>query len=303
MNVTFRQLRVFLEVFETGSFTAAAARLHITQSAASKMVAELESQLNLVLFDRTTRRVAPNDAGREFHAFALDVVATMQTATRSVEELIALDRGKVGIAASPLMIYGLLADVIADYRKRHPGIHFELHELSTDQTIESVRAGTVDFGLGAVDTDTPGIQSRVILHEDMRVVVDRAHPLHGRASVALKELTGYSHILLRNIYSVRRGLDLLLAQQGVELSSEIEVGTLTSALGLVRHGAGVLIVPGYAARIAEQWGMHTLAIRNVPAGLHRISLIQRSTARLSVSARHFLEVLLSHLGGGKKRKS
>lgn len=295
MNITFRQLRIFLELFETGSFTAAAARLHVTQSAASKMIAELESQLNLVLFDRSTRRVTPNDAAREFHAFAVDVVATMQTATRSVEELISLERGKVGIAASPLMIYGLLADVIADYRTRYPGIQFELHELSTDQTVESVRAGTVDFGLGAIDMRIPGIQSEVVLEDGMRVVIDAAHPLNRRASVALKELAAWNHISLRNFYSVRRSLDLILASQGVTLPSAIEAGTLTAALGLVRRGAGVLIVPGYAATIAEQWGMRTLALRGVSSTVHQISLIQRSQARPSVSTRHFLDVLLTRL--------
>ncbi|WMD18634.1 LysR family transcriptional regulator [Achromobacter seleniivolatilans] len=291
MNISFRQLRIFLELFETGSFTAAAARLHVTQSAASKMIAELESQLNLVLFDRTTRRVTPNDAAREFHAFAVDVVATMQTATRSVEELISLDRGKVSIAASPLMIYGLLAQVIADYRTRHPGIQFELHELSTDDTVESVRAGTVDFGLGAIDMRIPGIQSEVVLEDGMYVVVNPGHPLIRRASVALDELAAWNHISLRNFYSVRRSLDLILAHRGVTLPSAIEAGTLTAALGLVRCGAGLLIVPGYAAAIAEQWGMHTIAIAGVSPTVHQISLIQRSRARPSVSTRHFLEVL------------
>src|SRR5690606_17707826 len=155
-------------------------------------------------FDRTTRRVTPNDAAREFHSYAVEVVATMQTATRSVEELIALDRGKVSIAASPLMIYGLLADVIADYGRKHPGIQFELHELSTDQTVESVRAGTVDFGLGAVDMRIPGIRTKVVLCDTMRVVVDKKHPLARRRSLALGALIHWNHISLRNFYSVRR---------------------------------------------------------------------------------------------------
>jgi len=296
MNITFRQLKVFLELFDTGSFTAAATRLHVTQSAASKMIAELETQLGLVLFDRTTRRVTPNDAAREFHAYAIEVVATMQTATRSVEELIALDRGKVSIGASPLMIYGLLAEVIADYRARHPGIHFELHELSTDQTVESVRAGTVDFGLGAVDTRIPGIRTEVVLRDSMRVVVDPEHRLARRRSVALEDLAGFNHISLRNFYSVRRSLDGLMASHGVALASAIEVGSLTAALGLVRQGAGVLIVPGYAAAIAEQWGMHTLAIKQVSPTVHQISLIQRSLTRPSISTRRFLETLLPRLG-------
>src|SRR5690606_8232749 len=196
---------------------------------------------------------------------------------------------------SPLMIYGLLAEVIADYRARHPGIHFELHELSTDQTVESVRAGTADFGLGAVDTRIPGIRTEVVLRDSMRVVVDPEHSLVRRRPRALKDLVGFNHISLRSFYSVRRSRDAVMASHGLAPASAIEVGTLTAALGLVRQGAGVLIVPGYAAAIAEQWGMRTLAIKQVSPTVHQISLIQRSLTRPSISTRRFLETLLPRL--------
>lgn len=295
MNITYRQLRLFLEVFETRSITAAAARQHITQSAASKVIAELEAQLGFDLFDRTTRRVEPNDAAREFHAFAVDVVATMQAATRSVEELIAMKRGKVSIAASPLMIYGLLSDPIADYRARFPGVRFELHELSTDEAVDCVRAGTVDFGLAAVDAELPGVATTVVYRDSMRVVVNGQNALAQRASVSLAELADSEHISLRRFYSVRRTLDQLVAGKGVSLPSGIEVGTLTSALGLVRRGAGLLIAPGYVADIAREWGMHALPIADLPRDVHQISLIQRRLARPTLAARQFLQELVPRL--------
>lgn len=296
MNITYRQLRLFLEVFETRSITAAASRQHITQSAASKVIAELEAQLGFDLFDRTTRRVEPNDAAREFHAFAVDVVATMQAATRSVEELIAMKRGKVSIAASPLMVYGLLSGPIAAYRSRFPGVRFELHELSTDETVESVRAGTVDFGFAAMDAELPGVSTEVVYRDSMHVVLNPGHALAQRGSVALADLSDCDHISLRRFYSVRRTLDQLVAGKGVSLPSGIEVGTLTSALGLVRRGAGVLIAPGYVAAIAQEWGMRTIALADLPEGVHQVSLIQRKLARPTLAARQFLKELVPELG-------
>lgn len=298
MNVTLRQLRVFLEVFETRSITAAAVRQHMTQSAASKVIAELEAQLGFDLFDRTTRRVEPNAAAREFHAYAVDVIATMQAATRSVEELTGMKRGKVSIAASPLMIYGLLSGPISDYRARFPGIGFELHELSTDETVESVRAGTVDFGLSAIDAELTGVLATPVYRDGMRVVVNDRDPLAARESLSLADLFACDHISLRRFYSVRRTLDQLFAGKGVNLPSGIEVGTLTSALGLVRRGAGVLIVPGYAAAIAEEWGMRTIRISDLPADVHQICLIQRRLARPTHAARQFLLELVACLGQG-----
>ncbi|WP_416401206.1 LysR family transcriptional regulator [Alicycliphilus denitrificans] len=287
MNITFRQLEVFLAVFRSGSFTAAANKLHVTQSAASKMIAELESQLGLPLFERTTRRVIPSSAATEFYRFALDVTATMETAKRSVQELITLERGKVSVAASPLMLYGFLSSVIAGYRRRFPGIDFEIFEYSTDETIESVMSGTVDFGFCATDTRLPDIQSSVILENAMHAIVGREHVLARRKRVRLKELVPYNYISLRGSYSIRRSLDQVFASTGIGYESHIEVGTLTAALGFVKEGAGFLIAPGYTAAIASQWGMQTLEIVDLASFRHRVSLIRRCAQRLSVSARSF----------------
>jgi len=291
MNISFRQLQVFLAVYEAGSFTAAAHGLHISQSAASKMVAELENQLGMTLFERTTRTVLPNDAAREFFGFALDVTATMATAKRSVTELISLERGKVSVAASPLMHYGLLARPIAHYRHRYPGIDFEVHECSTDETLERVRSGVVDIGFCATDTEVPGLETTVAIEDAMYAVVDSAHPLARRRSVRAAELLPYNYISLRDSYSIRRTLDRIFARTGLRFENHIEVGSLTAALGFAREGAGFLIAPGYAADIAQQWGMRRLKVPDLAGFSHRISLVRRSTTRLSVAARHWLAAL------------
>lgn len=288
MNITFRQLEVFLAVFRCGSFTEAANKLHVTQSAASKMIAELESQLGLPLFERTTRRVIPSSAATEFYHFALDVTATMETAKRSVQELITLERGKVSVAASPLMLYGFLSPVIAGYRQRYPGIDFEIFEYSTDETMDSVMAGSVDFGFCATDTGLPEIQRSVILEDAMHAIVSREHALARREKVGLRELVPYNYISLRGSYSIRRSLDQVFASTGIGYESHIEVGTLTAALGLVKEGAGFLIAPAYTAAIAGQWGMQVLDIVDLAPLRHRVSLIRRNAQRLSVSARSFL---------------
>lgn len=288
MNITLRQLEVFLAVFRCGSFTDAANKLHVTQSAASKMIAELESQLGLPLFERTTRRVIPSSAATEFYHFALDVTATMETAKRSVQELITLERGKVSVAASPLMLYGFLSPVIAGYRHRYPGIDFEIFEYSTDETVDSVMSGAVDFGFCAVDSVLPDLQRSVILEDAMHAIVGPGHALARRKRVRLGELAPYNYISLRGSYSIRRSLDQIFASTGISYDSHVEVGTLTAALGLAKEGVGFLIAPGYTAAIASQWGMRALDIVDLAPFRHRVSLIRRNAQRLSVSARSFL---------------
>ncbi|WP_420997178.1 LysR family transcriptional regulator [Cupriavidus sp. 30B13] len=295
MNITLRQLQVFLTLFESRSFTATAAQMHVTQSAVSKMVAELEAQLGFALFDRTSRRVEPNDAAREFRGYAEDIMASMQAATRSVVELSSLARGQISIAASPLMIYGLLAEPIARYRERYPGIRFELHELSTDEAVESVRAGRVDFGFGALDSEVPGVEEELVFRDRLLAVVPPGHALAaGKSgkSVRWADLAQWQHISLRRLYSVRRTLDMVVEHEGVTLPSQIEAGTLTAALGLARAGAGIVVLPGYAAEIARGWGMAAVDIDSRPRQIHRVCLIRRKSARPSVAARSFLAELL-----------
>lgn len=296
MNFTIRQVQVFVVLCETRSFTRTAERLHMTQSAVSKQVADLENQLGFALFDRTTRRVEPNEAAWEFHGFARELMATVQAATRSVAEISNLDRGRISMAASPLMIYGLLADPIAQFRRRHPGVAFELHELSTDDTLAAVRSGEVDAGLCALDRPAAGLHASAFYADTMFAVVSAAHPLADRDRVTLRELAGWEHIQLRHFYSARRTLDALMQAQDLALSGGIEASTLTAVLGLVRTGAGMAVLPGYAARVAMQWGMRSLRIEDVPADIHRISLVRREHARLSLAARAFVAELQAAWG-------
>lgn len=291
MNISFRQLQVFLAVYEAGSFTVAANGLHISQSAASKMVAELENQLGMTLFERTTRTVVPNDAAREFFEFAQDVTATMATAKRSITELITLERGKVSVAASPLMHYGLLAGPIASYRQRYPGIDFEIHECSTDETLDRVRSGVVDIGFCATDSEISG--PRPPWRSRTRCMPSLTTRIRSRAGVPSGPRSCCPTTTSRCAisYSIRRTLDQIFARTPLRFENHIEVGSLTAALGFARQGAGFLIVPGYAADIAQQWGMRRIAISDLASFRHRISLIRRRTTRLSVAARHWLAVL------------
>src|SRR5690606_22214440 len=116
MNITLRQLQAFVLVAETGSFTQAAQRLYVTQSALSLMVRELEKALNARLVNRTTRQTSLTDVGAEFLPSAQRVLADLEHAVGNVDKLLAKARGRVVIAA-PLVLAGtFLADVIAGFR-------------------------------------------------------------------------------------------------------------------------------------------------------------------------------------------
>lgn len=301
MNITLKQLKVFCAVYEHRNFTSAAEAMHMTQSAVSKLCAELEKAIGIPLFERTTRRVTPCDGAADLHAYAQDVLGTMRTAERSLSRLKALERGSVSFAASPMMMYGLTRPVIAGFHRAHPAVSLDLHELSTDETIDFVRTGRGDFGLVSIAEGDALLQARVIHRSPMYIVCRADHPLAGRKSVRWAELAEHAHISLRSVYSVRRTVDRILREKGLELRSSIQAGTLASALGMVSSGLGITLAPGYASTFARQLDLAVVAIGGAREHSHEISLLTRRDSQPSIAAAAFITALEAHLWSGKSR--
>jgi DNA-binding transcriptional LysR family regulator len=291
MNITLKQLRVFCALYELRSFTAAARAAFVTQSAVSKLCAELEAEVGQPLFERSTRNVTPCEGAADFYAYSQEILGTVRAAERSMSGLRTLERGVVGVASSPMMMVGLLGDVITRYHRLHAGVKLELYELNTDDTLEHVRHGRADFGIVSTQAHGEGLEARVIYRDSMYAVCAPSHPLARRARVRWADLAAHDHITLRNVYSVRRAVDHISGELDLEFHSGIEAGMLTSVLNLVRAGLGITIVPGYVCAFARLLGLHAAAIQDGPQRRHELSLIQRRSTRLSLAAKTFLDEL------------
>jgi DNA-binding transcriptional LysR family regulator len=294
MNLTVKQLKVFIAVFESRSFTVAAQSLHMTQSAVSKMCKDLESEVGFLLFERSTRSVIPVDGAADLYAFAREVLSTLDAAERSLSGLKSLQRGNVHAAASPMMMYGLLAGAIQQFHADYPSVKFELFELSTDETIDYVVSGKADFGLVSIDAQHEKLISEPVYKDKMYAVCNDLHPLAKSSATSWKALAQYQHIGLRSVYSVRRTIDEIVRLNNLVFPSVIETGTLISTLGLVRAGLGIAIIPGYICGLAKQLELVVLPITGVKV-FHELSLIRRKNSRPSMAAASFIDVLRKSL--------
>lgn len=295
MNITLKQLRVFCALYELRSFTAAARATFVTQSAVSKLCAELEAEVGQPLFERSTRSVTPCDGAADFYAYAQEILGTVRAAERSMHGLRSLDRGRVGVATSPLMMVGLLGDVVAEYHRAYPSVQLELFELNTDETLEHVRHGRADLGIVSLEPPQEALTMRMVYRDTMYAVSAHDHPLVQKKSVSWADVAACEHIMLRNVYSVRRSLDRIARDMNLELRCSVEVGMLTSALRLAGLGMGVTVVPGYACGLARQLGLRVLEIEGAQRHGHELWLIQRHNARLSLAASKFLEMAETYL--------
>lgn len=295
MNITLKQLRVFCALYELRSFTAAARAAFVTQSAVSKLCAELEAEVGQPLFERSTRSVTPCDGAADFYAYAQEILGTVRAAERSMAGLRTLERGTVGVATSPLMMVGLLGEVVASYHRAYPSVRLELFELSTDDTISHVRNGHADFGIVSAQAPSDDLVTRVIYRDTLYAVCAPRHALTRKPAVSWADVAEHDHIMLRNVYSVRRSLDRVASDLNLEFRYRIEAGMLTSALKLVRAGLGITVVPGYACDLARQLGLRIVDIDGARSHGHELWLIQRGNARLSLAASAFLQTAEDYL--------
>src|SRR5215208_5339744 len=274
MNVTLKQVRAFLAVAQVGSFTGAANRLHLTQSAVSVLISELELVFGLRLFDRTTRLVQLTEAGREFQPVAHKVLAELEGAISSSRELAAQKRGRVAIAATPLMSSLLLPGAIARYAELQPGVNVVLHDTLAGQIQPKVLGGEVDFGIGTFERSARELVAEALMTDKLVLACPVDHPLASRQQVAWRELAGYPFIALTRDNSVGQ--------------------LITERLG----GAGVDIHPAY--EVAQLYRIRTVRLVE-PSVRRETSFLTRRGLTLSPAARGFKSFLKGYVGDWASR--
>lgn len=292
MNVTLRQLRAFVEVVRCAGFTTAARKLHLTQSAASLLVRELESQLGLQLVDRTTRQIALTDAGREFFDSAERILADVENAVANTQDLVHKRRGRVTVATTPFLAANFLPDVIARFQETHPAVTVRVADLPTEQLIRLVHNGDADIGFGVFTEMDVELERSTMLRHSLGVMVPAAWPLaQRRRRLTWADLEGQPLIGLAPAGGFRTLVDPLLHREGVPVSLRFEVNHLSTAVGLVEGGLGVTVVPAYVGALMRSTRARFRELHE-PVVHRDIELVWRAARSLSPGAEAFRACLV-----------
>ena len=188
MNVTLRQLHAFVLVARLGSFTRAAQAMHVTQSALSLLVRELEGTVNTRLFDRTTRAVALTAAGSEFFPQAQRILNELESALAGVDKFLAKEHGRVVVAAPLLLSSVYLPPVLSAFRAEYPGIQVTLQDTLPTQVLAQVSSGQADIGIGTFAANEAGLQRTLLFTEAMVAVFPVGHAFSTRRRLTWAEL-------------------------------------------------------------------------------------------------------------------
>jgi LysR family carnitine catabolism transcriptional activator len=293
MNISLRQLRVFVAVAEALSFTRAGEALGLPQSSVSTQLRELEDVLGLRLFDRHTRMLRLTEAGAEILPLARKTLADLDAVVGSSAELKTLGRGRVSIAASSVQAAMVLPRVMRAFAERHPGIRVELFDVSQDEVLSMVHSGAVDFGLGTAFGSSPQeLGMRALWHESFFAVLPEGHPLAARRELAWRDLLAEPLIGPRKGNPVRTVLDFALASEGLVLTLRHEASLPLTIAGMVEGGLGIGILTSSMRQLAEALRLQLRPIHR-PTIQREVVLVLHTGRSLSPAAKQFSDALIA----------
>ncbi len=290
MNITLRQLHGFKAVADLGTFTAAAQRLNVAQPALSLNIRDLESELGAKLFDRTTRRVELTAAGREFLQSVDKLIVDLERAVQNARDLADRKRGRLVVAAPPLLAALIVPGAVADYRKRFPAIEVSVIDAQTNIIVDKVRSGEADCGIGTFAEAEEGIR-REILFEDALMAWCPAQSQCARSSrLAWKDLPAGQLIAMTRDSRIRFLVDQAYQSIGQTVRPAYEVSHMTTAIMMVEAGLGVAVLPAYVWGFARVLNVVSKVLSE-PEVRREVAIIQASGRSLSPAAEAFLTYL------------
>jgi DNA-binding transcriptional LysR family regulator len=298
MNPTLRQMRAFVAVAKSGNFTLAAQSLHVTQSALSGLIKELETTLGARVVDRNTRRVDLTEIGRELYPLFSQMIDDLDGALANVADHTRLKKGVVRIAAPQLMACTLLPQVIAAWRAQHPAVEVRLADTEVEGVVKRVLSGEADLGIGPERTPAPPLQARQLFEMPFALVCPQDHALAQQDRVRWQELAQHPLISLQGQFTERLLDDMHAAARAVSVRPAHEVTFMTTALAMVSAGLGITVCLPYAAPLAAQY---RLALRPLvePVLTRRFFVYTRPGRSLSPAAEAFIAFLLAHVAAGE----
>ncbi|PIU17850.1 MAG: LysR family transcriptional regulator [Elusimicrobia bacterium CG08_land_8_20_14_0_20_59_10] len=290
MNI--ETLKVFRDLYDTGSFSKTAELNYVSQSAVSQQIKKLELVLKCKLYHRPSGRISLTPGGEKFYEASKKIAAMYDGALAGIRALGA-DRDGEEIKISTIYSAGIY--MIQNYIKRFlaqkPGTKISVEYRQFSQIYSDVTSGRADFGFMACPyLKSPGLSMLPVAKDEMVLIAGSSSPLAGRRKIRVRDLDGMDFIFFDKVFPSRRHIDDFLRSHNVKCRVKMELDNIETIKTAVASGAGVSLLPRSAVREEENGiNLHVLRISDARF-LRPIYLIHSRTRELSRAARSFMEI-------------
>ncbi|MBD9443701.1 LysR substrate-binding domain-containing protein [Pseudomonas sp. PDM04] len=246
MHFDLTDLRLYLNILDTGNITAGAARSHLSLAAASARIRAMESSLGIDFLERGRRGVTPTPAGK---ALAHHARLLLQHAERMQQDLADYAqgvKGQVRLLCNTTAITEHLPELLADFLCRHPNLDIDLQEMPSLRIVHALRQGAADLGIVSDAVDTHGLDTQPFCDDPLVLIMPPDHPLANQTTPTFSDTLPHDFVGL----SANSALAVYLEEQalhaGTRLSIRIRAEGFDGVMRMVARGAGLAIVPQVA---------------------------------------------------------
>jgi DNA-binding transcriptional LysR family regulator len=260
MNITFKQLRIFLAVFDAGSVSAAAKSTHVTQPTVSMQLKEISNAVGLPLYEVISKKIYFTDAGKELASTAREMLNAWSNFEQSIDAAKGLTRGKLKIAVVSTAKY-FMPRLIGQFCKKYPDIDISLEILNRDGVLMRMRENLDDLYIMSQPPTDMDLIDDIFLHNPLVPIAAYSHPLTKKNSVPLNSFLDQRFILREKGSGTRMTIDKYFKTQKFRPDIRMELGSNEAIKEAVAGGLGIGVVSKHALHGHQK--EHGVAIINV----------------------------------------
>jgi DNA-binding transcriptional LysR family regulator len=242
-----RQLEIIRAIAETGSFTAAGDKLHVSQSAISRQVLLLEAELGEPVFHRIGRRIRITPVGESLLHLSHRVFQDLQDTVSAISDTRESLRGTMRLVGGMTVCLYVFPTLLAQVRRTHPDLDLKITVGSGERSMGLLRSGAADLGLVTLPVDANDLVSLPVLKEELLLITYPAHPLAKKRDIRSADLNRQPFILFETGSITRQLVDEFFTRQGIEPEMVMETENVEIIKAMVHHGLGISIIPWQAA--------------------------------------------------------
>lgn len=288
MNITLRQLKVFERVARRLSFTRAAEELYMTQPAVSMQIKQFEETIGLPLFERLGKKIYLTQAGEEFYQLSRTISLKLEEAEQLVDELKGTEGGRLVVAVASTVHYFAIR-LLADFCRDYPKVRVNFKVTNRKGLLQLLEDNEADIVLMGKPPEGQDLVAEPFMDNPLVIIAPPDHPLAGKSSIAIEELTGETFLMRELGSGTRNSVERFFVEKGIHVSASMEMNTNGAIKQGVEVGLGLGIVSLHTIEQELKDGrVVILDVESFPI-MRQWYIVHRAGKRLSGVARVFEE--------------